>query len=135
MAAMVGFPKPRKIDRLNRKLRISSAQRSIDRIERQKCAKRSQGRCEVIEAVLKPEQSQVIYRRCKNRASQNHHLLSGRGRRNVGASILAEHRLCVCQIHHAEITARILVPIPQPANRRRIGIETTAATVTYWRKA
>jgi hypothetical protein len=131
----LAFPKPRKIDRLNRKLKISSAEKAIDRIERRKCALRSQGRCEVIEAILKPESSAVIYRRCKNKASQCHHLLGGRGRRNVGVSMLAEHRLMCCAIHHAEITAHVLTPIPSPANPKRIGIATTAATVTYWRKA
>ena len=71
-----------------------------DKKERAKCRKRSHGRCEVI-----------VTGRCLRPARENHHLIGGSGRRNKGKSILAEHRLDVCEKCHHAITNRLLVPV------------------------
>jgi hypothetical protein len=65
--------------------------------------------------------------RCQRRASENHHLIGGIGRRNKGRSILAEHRLDVCQRCHEEITGRVLVPCVEQKDAE------WAATVRYER--
>lgn len=86
----------------------------IDRQERAKCKARSGGRCEVIEQFFGyPSSVGVVQyeRRCSRRTSQNHHLKGGIGRRNIGASILAEHRIEVCSICHKEITGHVLQPV------------------------
>jgi hypothetical protein len=89
----------------------------VDREQRAICRHRSMGRCEV-----------VTRHRCIHRASENHHLIGGIGRRNKGRSILAEHRLDVCSYCHEEITAHVLVPCVDEAKRE------AAATVRYERK-
>lgn len=92
----------------------------IDRQERAKCHQRSGGRCEVVEVVLGTTNC-----RCWNRATQNHHLKSGIGRRNKGKSILAEHRIDTCDACHTAITRHVLRPVGE-------GRE-DAATVRYER--
>jgi len=50
---------------------------------------------------------------CHRRAQpQSHHLIFGIGKKNFGPSILAEHRLAVCELHHDQITQHVLVPVP-----------------------
>lgn len=107
---MTACPKPRpkaleKRDRL-------AARDKIDRAERAKVRARSGGRCEVIESVLAVGgavgHSRWIKHRCLRAAHQNHHLKGGIGRRNRGVSILAAHRLDVCDRCHADITDKIL---------------------------
>ena len=93
----------------------------LDRAERLECKRRSGGQCEVRE--LGPT---LIIRRCARRASQNHHLIGGTGRRNKGRSILAEHRLETCDRCHAEITNHVLIPVD--GTRKE-----DAATVRYER--
>jgi len=78
--------------------------------QRKLCHLRSGGRCEVIEEIARPEQSRLLKKRCTRRAVHNHHLIGGRGRRNVGISILSDHRLDVCQRCHQDIGAELLVP-------------------------
>ncbi len=129
--AHLRFAKPR--PRLLEKRERRSALMSIDRAERKKCHQRSGGRCEVIEAKLKPESSAIIFQRCRGRASQNHHLLGGHGRRNIGDSILAEHRLDVCAVCHSEINAGVLRVVPPPDNGP--ALYRFAATVRYWKAA
>ena len=115
-------PKPYLLVKRERK----SKKDAKDARERKKCHARSGGRCEVVEVVALPEQSELKIFRCKKAARQNHHLLSGVGRRNVGDSILAEHRLDVCTLHHSEITNKVIVPCDLDKAKH-------AATVTYWR--
>ncbi len=79
------------------------------------------------EVTPKPEQSLIVTKRCKGKAIHNHHLKGGNGRRNVGDSILAAHRLDTCQKCHQDIEAEILVP----ANRDH---QYDAALVTYERR-
>jgi len=105
-----------------------SAVDAKDRAEREKCHIRSAGRCEVQEVIPKPEQSLIVTKRCKRKVVHNHHLISGSGKRNVGPSILAEHRLDTCQRCHQDIEAGLLVP----ADRDKAQ---DAATVTYERRA
>ena len=112
---MTPCPKPR--PKMLEKLQLAADMRATDRAERAKCRERSRGQCEVVEPtriaswvdhvgpVFQPE------RRCSRRASENHHLLGGIGRRNRGASILADHRLEVCSICHSEITGHVLQPV------------------------
>jgi hypothetical protein len=98
-----------------------------DRAERKKCHIRSGGRCEVIEVIARPEHSALVKKRCKGNAVHNHHLIGGVGKRNVGISILADHRLDCCQRCHQDIEAEIL----QPANRDHAE---NAGLVTYERR-
>jgi hypothetical protein len=110
---MTACPKPRPA-LLDKRERVTNTA-IIDRVERAKCRERSKGRCEVIEegilanfAGIPPV---VLLKRCSRRAGENHHLKGGIGRRNRGASILAEHRLEVCSICHSDITGHVLQPV------------------------
>jgi hypothetical protein len=96
----------------------------VDREQRAICQARSGGRCEVRVMVV----NTLIPSRCIHRATENHHLIGGIGRKNVGRSRLAEHRLHVCAYCHEEITAHVLVPCVDEAKRE------AAATVRYERK-
>ena len=102
------FPKPR--PHLLVKRERKAEKESQNRAERKKCHLRSGGRCEVIIVTHAPEQSGIFYKRCRKAARENHHLLGGIGRRNVGASILAQHRLDTCTDHHAEINHNVIEP-------------------------
>ena len=120
----LAFPKPR--PRLLEKREAKAKQATQDKAERKACHSRSGGRCEVIEVRLDPEGSAIFSKRCARRASQNHHLLGGVGRRNKGASILAKHRIDVCDNCHCEIEHAVLQPVdPEKA--------ILAKSVTYWR--
>ena len=99
-------PRPRLLEKRERKAALNAQ----DRAERKICHLRSGGRCEVIIITHKPEASAIEQKRCKRIARHNHHLLGGVGRRNVGASILAAHRLDCCPEHHREIEDGILEP-------------------------
>lgn len=98
-----------------------------DTRQRKLCHKRSMGRCEVKVVTPKPEASLIVTVRCKGKVVHNHHLIGGVGKRNVGDSILAEHRLDVCAACHQSIEAEILVP----ADRDKA---TDALAVTYERR-
>jgi hypothetical protein len=102
---MPSFPKPS--PRLLDKRERERNENVIDRVERHKCRSRSGGRCEVVEV----SDRGYVEPRCLRRATQNHHLLGGIGRRNRGESILAPHRLDVCRECHEEITGHVLKPI------------------------
>lgn len=95
--------------------------------QRELCHVRSGWRCEVQEVIPKPEASLIVTKRCKGKVVHNHHLIGGNGKRNVGDSIFAEHRLDVCQKCHQDIEGEILVP----ADRDKAE---AAATVTYERR-
>ena len=105
---MTACPKPR--PRLLEKREKKAAREAQDRAERKLCHLRSGGRCEVVFVTHKPEQSAIITKRCNRAARHNHHLLGGVGRRNVGDSLKASHRLDVCPDHHREIEDGILEP-------------------------
>lgn len=100
-------PKPRALVKAQRKSELDA----IDRRERKLCKLRSGGRCEVVIVTPKPETSTLRVDRCKAKAVNNHHLLGGHGRRNVGDSILAAHRIDTCQHHHSLLHAKALLPI------------------------
>ena len=100
---MLGFPKPR--PRLLDKRERAADLDAIDREQRAICRVRSGGKCEVL--VVLPWGPVT---RCGRRATENHHLKFGIGRRNRGVSILAAHRIDVCQPCHEEITGKVLVP-------------------------
>ena len=105
---MTAFPKPRPHILIKREQR--AAKTALDTQERKACHVRSGGRCEVVEVLPQPERSLLIVTRCKGRAVHNHHLISGVGRRNVGVSVLASHRIDCCQRCHQDIEAGLLVP-------------------------
>jgi hypothetical protein len=115
-------PTPRKLVKDTAKATV----RTTDRAERKRCHARSQGRCEVREHFRAGAGAWVSVFRCIRRASENHHLIGGRGRRNKGPSILAAHRLDVCQRCHADITGKVLVPVDGTKKE-------DAATVRYSR--
>lgn len=98
-----------------------------DTKQRERCHARSGWRCEVWEVIPRPESSAIVTKHCKGKVVNNHHLIGGHGRRNVGKSILAEHRIDVCQKCHQDIEAEILVP----ADRDKAEL---AATVQYERR-
>lgn len=127
------YAKPTTLERLQAKAKQTLATKALDAAERKKCHRRSGGRCEIIVAEMKPEHSAVVYVRCKRRASQNHHLIGGRGRRNRGESVLAECRLDICALCHAEINAGVLSVVPVPVDGPPL--YRYAATVRYWRRA
>ena len=105
--------------------------------ERAKCRVRSGGRCEMIELVSVESWASEIAEgmaptrtlrfRCLRRATENHHLIGGSGRRNTGRSIRAAHRLDVCQRCHQDITGKVLVPVDGTKKEH-------AATVRYERR-
>jgi hypothetical protein len=99
------FPKPKPKLLYQREVKAGVA--TLDKQERAKVRQRSGGRCEVR---IDPPFMFLAPLRCDRRASENHHLLGGIGRRNRGRSILAEHRLDVCVTCHREITGHVLVP-------------------------
>ena len=117
------FPKarPALLDKRDRE----AGKATTDRQERAKCRARSGGRCEMIEVLAYGPGHLETQRRCTRRASENHHLKGGIGRRNRGDSLLAEHRIEVCSICHKDITGHVL----QPAGEGR----EDAATVRYER--
>ena len=100
------LPKPR--SRVLEKREAKAELDRQDRYERKLCHLRSGGRCEARIVTARPECSALIDTRCNRAASHNHHLMGGHGRRNVGDSILAVHRLDVCTRHHSELHHRLL---------------------------
>lgn len=116
-------PRPRLLDKRDAKAAVTE----IDKKQRAICLERSMGFCEVLEASGRHPWPQRGFQRCGRRATQNHHLLGGIGRRNKGRSILAEHRLDVCDRCHEEITGKVLVPCVEQSKAER------AATVRYER--
>lgn len=119
------FPKPRPHVLVKREKK--AAMTAEDTRQRKLCHLRSGGRCEVIEVIAKPEQSAIVKKRCKGKAVHNHHLIGGVGRKNVGVSILADHRIDCCIRCHQDIEAEILIP-----SHRDDCFD--AKTVTYERK-
>lgn len=100
----------------------------LDRQERATCRERSGGVCEVLTYYYEGRRRSLYAYRCSRPASENHHLIGGIGRRNRGRSILAAHRLDVCQRCHAEISGKVLVPCVTQAKAE------CAATVRYERR-
>jgi hypothetical protein len=118
------FPKP--MPHLLAKRQRQADLKAQDARERKACHLRSAGRCEVIEVRFRPEASEIRTKRCARRASQNHHLLGGVGRRNKGVSILAKHRIDTCDKCHLEIEHAVLKPVD-------LDKQHDAATVRYER--
>lgn len=116
--------RPVLLDRRDSKAAIAA----LDRAERKRCRKRSGGRCEVVFDIPLPVDPVLapLAFRCIHKATENHHLISGLGRRNRGKSIRAEHRLMVCQFCHSEITGHVLRPVDG-------GTKDDAATVRWER--
>lgn len=100
-------PSPRLLDK--RKAQADVAK--VDREQRAICKARSKGQCEVRVCYYANGLATKQTWRCPRRDMQNHHLISGIGRRNVGRSLLAIHRLQVCDTCHRGITGKILVPV------------------------
>jgi hypothetical protein len=109
-------PQPKPMPQLLTKRKAKADLATIDREQRVICKARSGGQCEVIVSGV----------RCDRRAAENHHLIAGIGRRNTGRSLLAAHRLEVCQRCHEEITGHVLQPTDWTTREY-------AATVTYQR--
>jgi hypothetical protein len=109
-------PTPKLLDKRERARALAKR----DKEERAKCRARSGGICET-RCVNWPHQ-------CFARATENHHLIGGSGRRNRRRSILADHRLDVCKDCHREITGHVLVPCVEQA------LAECAATVRYERR-
>lgn len=120
-------PRPKLLDTRKAKAAIQAE----DRRENATVKARSGGRCEMLERVRHERIRKDSYLdrplrySCPRRAVHVHHLISGIGRRNQGASIKASHKLHVCENCHREIHAHVLRPFG-------IGRE-SAATVVYER--
>lgn len=107
-------PTPKLIDK--KKARADVA--AIDRRENAKVKQRSGGLCEVQVRLPPSERRRVpgelpvaAFTQCLGVAvGEPHHLISGIGRRNVGKSILAAHKLAVCRKCHLEIHGHVLKP-------------------------
>ena len=112
---MTFYPQPKPRPKALDKQDDAADVRAQDRAERAKCKARSGGRCEVVVQYFggpSLHASRILWeRRCDRRTSENHHLMGGIGRRNVGPSMLAEHRIEVCSICHSEVTKHILQPV------------------------
>lgn len=119
------YPQPKPTPRLleKKKADVDLARRS--RIEDAKVKRRSEGRCEVI-FVLPDSMPFLPVARCVRPACEIHHLIGGSGRRNIGISMLAKHKLHVCATCHPLITGHVLVP--QNFSKRE-----RASTVRYER--
>jgi len=74
----------------------------IDRLENVKVKERSEGRCEIIWVKA------CVRARCYAPATQVHHMLSGRGVRARGPSLLSEHKQNCCTACHQLITDKKL---------------------------
>jgi hypothetical protein len=101
---LFGKPRPHLLDKRDAARDLDAE----DRRQRAICRKRSGGVCEVFWRWQGASGSWIP---CHRRATENHHLKGGIGRRNRGDSILAAHRLEVCGSCHEEITGHVLVPI------------------------
>lgn len=89
---------------------------ALDRRESAKVRKRSEGRCEVREHEIVARAYDVatmaivdvvVSGRCLRRAVHVMHLIGGNGKRGVGISALAIHKLHGCSEHHREIDGDI----------------------------
>ena len=93
--------KPGALDRADRQ----ATRATKDRKENDKVKARSEGQCEVVDNLACWTK---LFARCWRRATQVHHMISGRGKRAIGASLLAEHKQHICNSCHADITERRL---------------------------
>jgi hypothetical protein len=117
LAKRLQKPAPQRLVKGAAKATVSTT----DKKERAKCRERSGGQCEVWETfmpifafdktTMKEVPPSLMVKRCKRRASENHHLIGGIGRRNKGRSILAAHRLDTCGRCHKDITGNVLVSL------------------------
>lgn len=126
---MIAKPRPRLLEKRERRAKINATNSE----ENAKVYARSGGQCEVVTVrafvhVGKdgPERPCLTTTRCRLRASHVHHLISGIGRRNVGKSIEAAHKLHMCEKCHSEIHGHVLKPVN--ATEREV-----AATVRWER--
>lgn len=103
--------------------------RTEDRAENAKVKVRSAGQCEVTTPCRTAPFwiVAVIDHRCPRRAAHIHHLIAGIGRRNIGRSILAAHKLHVCDRCYKAIHGHVLTPLNE-------GERYDAATVRYERR-
>ena len=90
------------------------ADRAKDLAESAKVRVRSEGRCEVVERREELQrllpgdyEIEIIEERCPLRAAHVMHLIGGNGKRGVGISALAQHKLHGCAGHHREIDGGI----------------------------
>jgi len=97
----MGEPMVRTNFKSDQKPRVSlkQLQAKVDRAESKKVRKRSYGRCEVLR-MLGVSAYAV---RCWRPADHVHHMISGRGKRGIGKSALAEHKQHVCAQCHLDI--------------------------------
>lgn len=109
----VAKPRPKMLDKRAAKADVTR----IDREENAKVKYRSTGQCELYEQIdllgfsSKQGAFVITSKRCRRRASHIHHLISGIGRRNIGASIEAAHKLHLCDKCHSEIHGHVLKPV------------------------
>jgi hypothetical protein len=85
---------------------------TTDKKENAKAKARAKGQCEVRTKHPDSPDPNTVYVsvRCSKKDAHTHHLISGNGRRNKGKSILAAHKLRVCESCHRDIHAKILRP-------------------------
>lgn len=109
---MIAKPLPKRLEKRAQK----AATAKLDREQNVLVKARSGGQCEVRTVDYGTPADKVspnrvaLVERCRRRAVHVHHLISGIGRRNVGASIQAACKLHVCEICHGDIHGHVLKP-------------------------
>ena len=92
---------PRAVEKADR----TKQRMDIDAEETKKAKARSKGQCEVVWFGKKARR----VKRCERRAMPGiHHMISGRGKRARGPSLLMAHKQDVCFDCHALITSKVL---------------------------
>jgi hypothetical protein len=84
-------------------------QKALDEAESEKVRQRSGGQCEVVEteALIVDDTIVLSLTRCPRKAYHVMHLIGGRGKRGIGISALAEHKLHGCPECHRDIDGDI----------------------------
>lgn len=123
-AAKLRKPRPKLLSKREAKANVAKE----DRAENAKVKARSKGQCEVLYQRREVIDGKVrAERRCARRAGHIHHLIAGIGRRNIGESIKAPHKLHVCENCHIEIHGHVLTTVNEQDRY-------DAATVRYERQ-
>lgn len=106
----------------NRPSSLKRARALLDKLGSEQTRERSGGRCEVY-----TEYSCGHLMHCLRSATHVHHMISGRGKRGIGLSALAEHKQHVCDECHTDIHGdvggkklhRVGGPVPRFTDRYR----------------
>jgi len=99
------LPLPKVNKHVQTKAMRDALRKRIDKSENLKVKARSEGRCEIAE---RHHTGAGPRYRCYAVATEVHHMISGRGSRARGPSLLAEHKQHACHRCHQAITEKKL---------------------------